>query len=427
MKTLYPFQEPTIPFALSRRGTLIADEMGLGKTSQAINIILRSNSRNNLIVCPASLKYNWRAELQSWGFDGPISMVGENRPQIVRGSPSRYATIVNYDILHKLPIYHEWDTIVFDEIHYCKNAKAKRTVKAQMLSQRGKRIIGLSGTPLTSRPIELWSILKMLAPYEFPETEKQFAHKYCDAKMRYVYTKWGRKLVWDYSGASKLDELNERLRAVMVRRLKRDVLTDLPEKIREIIVLGEVSRELELDESEDFDVTVKRLQKGEKIPFEQIAVMRRLQATAKLDACVRFIENALESSNKIILFAHHTAIIEGLRDALAAYSPVTITGRTTTEDREAAVRRFQYTDTCRLFIGSILAAGTGLTLTAASHVIFIELDWTPGVMTQCEDRAHRIGQRNPVLVQHLVVDGTIDAVMCKKLVAKQNVLDKVLI
>jgi SWI/SNF-related matrix-associated actin-dependent regulator 1 of chromatin subfamily A len=239
--------------------------------------------------------------------------------------------------------------------------------------------------------------------------------RYCDA----YPGQWG----WDYSGASNLDELNERLRStVMIRRLKADVMKELPPKRRQIIELSGALPKPEVD----YLAAVKALKNPGQIAFEEIARVRHEDALAKLPQVIEFIKDALEESEKIVVFAWHRDVIEGLTQALIDFSPVIVTGDTSLKNRQWAIENFQNEPHTRIFIGNIQAAGVGITLTAASHVIFAELDWTPGVVSQAEDRCHRIGQKDFVLVQHLVLSGSIDAKMAKILVAKQEVLDKAL-
>lgn len=421
-----PFQRAGIAFALARPNTLIADEMGLGKTVQAIGVLNATpDARRILIVCPASLKYNWRNELRAWDVHkrtiGVFPGCDPERVQI---------TIVNYEQLKKIEP-QAWDVAIFDEAHYAKNETAQRSKEAHKHAQAAKRILCLTGTPL-DKPKELLSLLQMLAP----ETYGQFGVKRDKLAARYLFRYCDPQKVWargkyhtDFSGASNLAELQEKLRStLMVRRLKSDVLADLPAKRHQIIVLGEQFDDgIPFDES-DYSGSVNALRRGAKIPFEEISAKRHEQALAKLPKALEFIRDSLEDSNeKVVIFAHHTDIIDGLREGLAHFGVTGIDGRTATgEERAQIVRTFQESSNTRVFIGSIGAASTGITLTAASRVVFVELDWTPKQMNQAEDRCHRIGQRDTVLVQHLVIDGTIDAKIAKILVRKQEVANAAL-
>lgn len=456
-----PYQRAGIAYALARRGTLIADEMGLGKTIQAIGVINGDETvRRVIIVCPASLRLNWKRELERWAVR-PLTI------GIANGKlPETDVVIVNYDVLKK---HREalaavaWDLAIVDEAHYCKNSKAQRTQHTQAVCALARRRVLLTGTPIANRPVELFPLLQIADPEAWDPAGKRkgveqpagsgcgffrFAKRYCNAHQ----TSAGNRMVWDFSGASNLPELQERLRATcMIRRLKSEVLTDLPAKRRQVIELagGEeavdeersawarheealegLRVQVELSRADEdpasYAAAVDRLRAGSQLAFTEIARARHATALAKVDAALEHVENALESSAKVVLFAHHKDLIAKLSAGLAQFSPVVLTGDTEMADRQAAVDRFQTDPACRVFLGSITAAGVGLTLTAAAHVVFAELDWVPGNVSQAEDRCHRIGQRSSVLVQHLVLSGSLDARMARILVAKQDVADRAL-
>jgi SWI/SNF-related matrix-associated actin-dependent regulator 1 of chromatin subfamily A len=435
-----PYQRAGIAYAIARKGTLIADEMGLGKTIQAIGVINASPEIHRvLIVCPASVKLNWQAECRKWLTRAlHVGMFG-----LFNGDGADCAIqIINWDVLGKVPD-GSWDLVVFDEAHRAKNPKAARSKHAQRIARAAKKVLCLTGTPIEAKPIELFPILQMVAPAEWDPAGVvkgvcvgagagagffRYAKRYCAAHKEQVSR---TKSVWMFDGASNTSELQEKLRATcMVRRLKKDVLTELPPKRRQVIELegtcGTFHDDADLDER-NYDEFVRRV-RSNKIAFEDISRVRHADAVAKIPAVLEHLEESLESSPKVIVFAHHKDVISGLANGLDALGVgyVTLTGDTTMADRQAAVNAFQSDPAVRVFIGSLTAAGVGITLTAASHVVFAELDWTPGNMSQCEDRAHRIGQLQSVLVQHLVIRGSIDARIAKILTSKQAVLDAVL-
>jgi Helicase conserved C-terminal domain len=174
-------------------------------------------------------------------------------------------------------------------------------------------------------------------------------------------------------------------------------------------------------------VAVEQLRKAQSVAFTEMAAMRRDVAIAKAPIVAAYVKDMLEDGdNKVIVFAHHIAVIDLLMTELGEYNPVKITGECSQQARQSAVDAFQADPKCRVFVGNIKAAGVGLTLTAASTVVFAELDWTPAGMSQAEDRAHRIGQKDNVLVYHLVFDGSLDATISKRLVAKQAIIDRAL-
>src|SRR5574338_86246 len=441
-KTYLPYQEQGIRYALERRGTLIADEMGLGKTVQAIGIINADRAAQRiLIVTPASLRLNWWHELNRWQV---------NKDCLV--------SVVPYDQLKRVSI-PELDLMIVDEAHYVKNAKAQRTIEVKRLAKCAKRVVLLTGTPM-DKPIELWSLLQIVCPEVWDpagrlirrnkgtgKLEKKmvdagegtgffrFGTRYCDGQKKVI----GRgKEVWTFDGASNLEELGRKLRETcMVRRMKADVLTELPAKRRQILVFpsgvdevatpDDVRRFLNYlaEDGSNYDQIVAKL-RADKVAFAEFSKARHEQGLAKVPAVVEHVENALEQGGKIILFAHHIDVILALHDRLSRHAPVLITGDMADHDRQASAVRFQESESCRLIIGSIGAMGVGFTLTASSHVIFAEIDPVPGRMNQAEDRAHRIGQRDSVLVQHLVCNQSIDARMVQILVRKQEILNAAL-
>jgi SWI/SNF-related matrix-associated actin-dependent regulator 1 of chromatin subfamily A len=447
-----PYQLAGIAYATRRQNTLIADEMGLGKTIQAIGAWNADTAaKSALVVCPASLKINWAREWQKW--DTRSATVG-----IANGSiPATDIVIVNYDILHKHSAAlraREWDLLISDECHYAKNPKAARTKsllgawdkdpEKRIAPIPARRRIFLTGTPILNRPIEVWPILHAIAPAGIGKNWRHFVTRYCAG----VQGRHG----WDVSGSSNLTELQDELRATcMVRRLKSQVLTELPAKRRQIITLpadgcakiigAEIEAQVALDDrmaslrvavelakTQDdaaYDAAVTALHDAGMAAFAEISKIRHATAMAKLPLVIQHVRDQLDAGGKIVLFAHHHDVIDALAAEFGACA-VTLTGSDSQEHRQASVDRFQNDDACTLFLGSIGAAGVGITLTESAHVIFAELDWVPGRISQAEDRTHRIGQTRSVLIQHLVLDGSIDAKMAKTLVEKQAVIDAAL-
>ncbi len=463
-----PFQQAGIRYAMGRPSTLIADEMGLGKSIESIGVFNADPTiRNVLVVCPASLRLNWGREWAKWAA----------RPAQIRvcldSSPVTAAdevVIVNDErlkgesgkALRESILAREWDLLIVDEAHRLKNPRAQRTqlvlgtpgrkgaLRTPGLLDRCKRRVLLTGTPLVNRPIELWPILSAVAPHEF-NNFFSFAKRYADAREEWVGHGRFAKKVWKFDGASHLDELQNRMRATcMVRRLKRDVLADLPAKRRQIVVLApngaasairhELDRATELEEQQieararlalaeanddpvAYEEAARALREAAQVAFTEISKVRHETAVAKIPAVVGYIDDALETldSRKVVVFAHHHDVIDGIIEGLGPERCVRIMGNDSPEVRDAAVRRFQNDPACEVIVGSIGAMGVGLTLTAASTVIFAELDWVPGNVTQAEDRCHRIGQTVPVNVIHLVFDGSLDARMVEILIEKQAI------
>lgn len=452
-----PYQKAGIAVMSRRPNNLLGDDMGLGKTIQAIGMInYHAETRNVLIVCPASLKLNWRNELAAWLVNRDLRVgIAEGRHW-----PEANIVIINYDILsrhrHRVDKI-EWDLLVVDEAHYIKNEDNVRTkaviggfVKVKEHGKRvarvwepvkAKRKIYMTGTPIENRPMEIWSLIHSLDPENWPSREA--------FKRRYSPDPYDRT-------AQNMEELQRKLRAtIMVRRLKDDVLTDLPPKMRQIIEIpatGDLEALIREQEARagltpervaaieaavekaqahadkhGYRADVEGLREGMPVAFEELSRVRHETALAKVPYIADHVERCMESSKKLVLFAHHEDVLEGYWKLLAhKYQAVMFYGKHTMKARQEAVQRFQNDARCRLIILGLLPGGVGHTLTAASHVVFGEIDWVPGRITQAEDRCHRIGQRDSVLVQHLVLAESLDARIARTIVRKQEVIEQAL-
>lgn len=442
-----PFQRAGVSYAIARflekRGCLIADEQGLGKTVEAIGVINAvEDIKKVLIVCPNTLKINWRDELKRWltkPLEVAIISAGKdwNRAAAIQ--------IVNYDLVHKLTGLAEmnWDLRILDESHATKNAKTIRTKATLSIPARYK--LSLTGTPILNRPVDLWTTLSDLDPGTWDPKRGffAFAKRYCGATRGYG----GH---WDFSGASNTEELQDRLRSsLMIRRLKSQVLTELPAKRRSVIELPTngaarlcESEEVEWERQEDrmrplrvavemakvsedpevYRQAVEALRAGQGAAFAEMAKLRHDIGMAKLPKVIEFCREAVEGG-KLVIFAHHIDVVAGLVAEFEGCAVVT--GETPADKRQGEVERFQNDPECRVFVGN-LAAAEGITLTASSHVVFAEGQWVPGKLAQMEDRCHRIGQRDSVLVSYLVLEGSLDARMLQACVDKLDVIDRAL-
>ena len=437
-----PFQRAGIAYALMKfsqnaaGGVLFAHEMGLGKTVMAIGAMnFDPNPFPALVICPASLKVNWRRELERWLTHPTLPMIAGDWFPITAD-----VVVVNPERLgkHAKAIASKrWRTLIVDEAHWYKSMKAQRSQAVYAID--AERRLFLTGTPIVNRPMEFYPLLTQLAPQAFGDARK-FKARYADAKP------------WMPRGRAVLEELQERARsACMVRVLKKDVLTELPPKVRQVIEFSSdgidalrqeyamlatqeersfalrVAVELaKAGEDEDaYEAAVAKLQDAVRVGLSEMSRVRHMTALAKVPMVREHVKAALDQGDRVILFGHHHDVLQAYQDAFPRVS-VKLTGEMDMRDRQASVDRFMKDEACLLFVGSIQAAGVGLTLTSSSHVCFAELDWVPGNMTQAEDRAHRIGQRESVLVQHLVLEGSLDARMARALVAKQEVIDRAL-
>lgn len=418
----YPFQRAGIEFLASRKEVLLADEMGCGKSIQIAGLLnyLGTALGRILLVVPASMKIVWALELSRWlvNKEVPIMVIkGATPPEDL---PLRGIWIVNYELL---PKFHEarsggiWDLMVLDEGHFIKSRSSIRTKACFNLASHAKRRVLLTGTPLLNRPAELWALLHFLSPLEWPHFYR-FAHRYC-APFR---GEWG----WDFSGASNLEELNERLRSgLMLRRLKKDVLSQLPPLTRSLVPLDVGTGDLEaLTRAAGLDPLAMPWEIDPlSIPFDCVAKIRHELGRLKVKAALEYIrEQASGYDEKFVIFAHHLAVLHELADGLEG--SVLVSGETRVEDRAGIIERFQSDPEIRFFVASIRAMGVGVTLTAASRAIFIEQDWVPAIMRQAEGRLHRISQDRPVLSQYLVVPDSIDINIMRSVTAKMEVITR---
>uniref|UniRef100_A0A8C4NXX1 Zinc finger, RAN-binding domain containing 3 n=1 Tax=Dicentrarchus labrax TaxID=13489 RepID=A0A8C4NXX1_DICLA len=422
---------------LGRHMQFTAEPMGLGKTVQAIAVAYAYRREwPLLVVVPSSLKYPWIEELERWIPElqpGDINLV-ENKSHTM-GISSSKVTVLGYGLLTtdarlllETLTRQRFAVVVVDESHYLKSRNAARTKILVPLIQSAKRLILLTGTPALGRPEELFMQIDALYPKRFG-TWTEYAKKYCNAHYRY----FGRQRQWDCRGASNLQELHQRLSQIMIRRLKAEVLTQLPPKIRQRIPF-DLPKEAVKEASASF-TEWERLMKGlgsgvgtMDNPFNQVmglvTQMYKQTAIAKAGAVKDYIKMMLEAEQlKFLVFAHHLTMLQACTEAVieAKAGYIRIDGSVPSSERIQLVHKFQSDPDTRVAILSIQAAGQGLTFTAASHVVFAELYWNPGHIKQAEDRAHRIGQTSSVNVHYLIAKGTFDTVMWSMLNKKETV------
>lgn len=435
---LMPFQRQGVEFALSRNGRcMIADEMGLGKTVQAIAAAYAYREEwPLLVVVPSSLKYPWIEELEKWIPElkpGDINLV-ENKSHTM-GISSSKVTVLGYGLLTsdaralvEALSRQRFAVVVVDESHYLKSRNAARTKILVPFIQNAKRAILLTGTPALGRPEELFMQIDALYPKRFG-TWTEYAKKYCNAHYRY----FGARRQWDCRGASNLDELHKALSQIMIRRLKQDVLTQLPPKVRQRIPF-DLPKEAAKEAASSF-AEWERLMKGmgskavaaDNLFTEVMGLVTQMYkqtAISKAGAVKDYIKMMLEAEQlKFLVFAHHLTMLQACTEAAieAKAGYIRIDGSVPSSERIQLVHKFQNDPETRVAILSIQAAGQGLTFTAASHVVFAELYWNPGHMKQAEDRAHRIGQTCSVNVHYLIAKGTFDTVLWGMLNRKETV------
>ena len=407
---------------------LIGDEMGLGKTLQAISLAKYYDAKRLIIVCPAYLRYTWKHELEKWipGIETTVILTGRDK---IEGVP--FPLIFSYEQaaakakeLKKM----KPDLIICDESHYLKSHKTKRSKALAPLVKSIKRALLLSGTPALNRPIELFSQLNMLYPKIFPKY-RQFAERYADGKMSPMG-------FYDASGISNRHELLWMARkTALIRRVKRDVLTQLPKKIRSEIYVNLSRKEVKpltplFARWKDLNARIPGMvpcsDEVKKAAFERKCVITELfrkTSEAKVEVVKKVVAGMVEQGLKFIVFCYHKDLMDEVQSVCP--SSMRIDGDTPMKNRQKYVEAFQRGET-QVAVLSMLAASTGITLTAASIVLFAELYYVPGVVLQSEDRAHRIGQRNSVDVRFIIAKGSLDEHLFKMLHYKLSTLDTAL-
>ena len=416
---LFPHQIEGVAFLLGRRRAILADDMGLGKTRQAI-VALRHAAPAGpyLVVCPASVKRNWAREIGVAAPDTSTHVIEKGAGPLENPD----WVIVNYDILGK----HidelgrrGWAGLVFDEAHYLKNHTSTRSKLARQLADRTHLRQGyggqavepavylLTGTPLTNRPRDLFVLLQLVR-HPLGRSFLAFAKRYCAAEKN----EYG----WQTGGASNIEELTVQLHGVMLRRSKDQVLA-LPPKLRTWLPV-EVPKgtgvrdmrkvvDLLLGEEKIGSATAidERVLRGRLL--HAVTLARQTLAAAKVKSTIDFVTGAVEQGEKVIVFSCFEDPLQELAEHFRG-SVVLLTGSTPAEKRQTIVDRFQQEGRIRIFLANIIAGGVGHNLTAATQVVFNDLDWVPANHWQAEDRAYRIGQTRTVNVTYMIAANTID-------------------
>uniref|UniRef100_A0A8C5CV90 Zinc finger, RAN-binding domain containing 3 n=1 Tax=Gadus morhua TaxID=8049 RepID=A0A8C5CV90_GADMO len=423
LRSTAPPSHPPTPFP---------PQMGLGKTIQAIAAAYAYRAEwPLLVVVPSSLRYPWVEELERWLPElqpGDINLV-ESRSHTAK------VTVLGYGLLTSdaRPLLEalgrqRFSVVVVDESHYMKTRNAARTKILAPIVQSAKRAFLLTGTPALGRPEELFMQIDALYPKMFG-TWTEYAKKYCNAHYRY----FGRQRQWDSRGSSNLEDLHQRLNQIMIRRLKAQVLTQLPPKVRQRIPF-DLPKDAAKEASSCLEAWERMMQgmrsgstASENPSSEVMSLVTRMYkqtAIAKAGAVKDYIKMMLETEQiKFLVFAHHLTMLQACTEAVieAKVGYIRIDGSVPSSERAQLVRKFQTDPAIRVAVLSIQAAGQGLTFTAASHVVFAELYWNPGQVKQAEDRAHRIGQTSCVHVHYLIAKGSFDTVMWAMLNRKETV------
>jgi SWI/SNF-related matrix-associated actin-dependent regulator 1 of chromatin subfamily A len=418
-------QKESIQKLVENKKYILADDMGLGKTTSTIIAALESGAKKILIICPASLKINWQREIANYTDRSVYISEGKNF------SKEHDFVIINYDIIknfHSVKKKSEsqildanFDLVVVDEAHYIKNGQAQRTKLINDLVKKVDRLWLLTGTPMTSRPMDYFNLLSLV---DSPVAKNWMAYaiRYCSG---YQFNAGGRK-IWNVTGASNLEELRDRTAGLTLRRLKEDVL-DLPDKIITPVYLRLKSKAYEEIMGEYYDWYDKNPDESKSltVQFTKLTKIRQVIADEKIAQTIELAENIIEQGKKVIIFCNFTNSLIKICEHFGKTS-VRVDGSTPKHERQNAVDQFQDSEKIKVFVGNIKAAGVGLTLTAAEAVIMNDLSFLPSDHSQAEDRAYRYGQKNNVLVYYPIFENTIEGIIYDILNNKKQVIATVM-
>jgi hypothetical protein len=397
-------------------------------TTSAIIASLESESKKVLVICPSSLKINWYREIKNYSDKNILIVEGKN------WEPTFDYYIINYDIIknyhsmdkteniesYKLIENEKFDLVIIDEAHYISNPTAQRTKLINDLVKNIPKVWLLTGTPMTSRPINYYNLLKIVdSPIAL--NWQGYVKRYCAG---YQF-KVGGKKIWNTNGSSNLDELRERTKNIVLRRMKTDIL-DLPEKMVSPIFL-DLTSTFYSDELEDFIRISKdnRNKESLTVTINRLMKLRQVIAFEKVPYTCELIDKVIEQGKKVIVFTNFTSSLDMLHEKYKKNS-VILDGRMSKDKRQQSVDKFQNDDKIKIFISNIKAGGVGITLTAAEVVIMNDLSFVPSDHSQAEDRAYRYGQKNSVLVYYPVFENTIEMIVYNILQKKKNIIDQVM-
>ena len=418
-------QKEAIQKLVENKKFILADDMGLGKTTSTIIAALETKAKKILIICPATLKINWKREIENYSDRSVYIAEGKNF------DPNHDFVIINYDIIKN---FHDtkkkaesqilganFDLVVIDEAHYIKNAQAQRTKLINDLVKKVDRLWLLTGTPMTSRPIDYYNLLSLV---DSPVAKNWMAYviRYCSGYQFRV----GPRKVWNVMGSSNLEELRDRTSNTILRRLKEDVL-DLPDKIITPVYLRLKSKEYEEVMGEYYNWYEKNPEESKSltVQFTKLTKVRQIVANEKITQTIELAENILEQGKKVIIFCNFTDSLNKITEHFGK-SAVKLDGSMSKAERQFAVDQFQENEKITVFVGNIKAAGVGITLTSAEAVIMNDLSFLPSDHSQAEDRAYRYGQKNNVLVYYPIFENTIEGIIYDILNQKKNVIATVM-
>ena len=418
-------QKEAIQKLVENKKFILADDMGLGKTTSTIIASLETGAKKILIICPATLKINWKREIENYS-DKSI-FISEGK----QFSTEDDFVIVNYDIMknfhdpkkkdESLILMSKFDLIIIDEAHYIKNAQAQRTKLINDITKSVDRLWLLTGTPMTSRPIDYFNLLNLI---DSPVAKNWMAYviRYCEG----FQFKVGPRKIWNVQGASNLEELRDRTSGLTLRRLKENVL-DLPDKIITPVYLRLKSKLYEEVMGDYYNWYEKNPEESKSltVQFTKLTKIRQIIADEKITQTIEIAENIIEQDKKVIIFCNFTDSLNKITEHFGK-AAVKLDGSMSKVGRQFSVDQFQENDKIKVFVGNIKAAGVGITLTSAEAVIFNDLSFLPSDHAQSEDRAYRYGQKNNVLVYYPIFENTIEGIIYDILHNKKQVIATVM-
>ena len=418
-------QKEAVQKLVENKKFILADDMGLGKTTSTIIAALEASSKKVLIICPATLKINWKREIENYSDKSIYIAEGKNF------STDADFVIINYDIIKNFHdpkkkddseiLKSNFDLVIVDEAHYIKNGQAQRTKLINDLVKTVDRLWLLTGTPMTSRPMDYFNLLSLV---DSPVSKNWMAYaiRYCQG---YQFNVGGRK-IWNITGASNLEELRERTAGTILRRLKENFL-DLPDKIITPVYLRLKSKNYEEVMGEYYDWYDKNPDESKSltVQFSKLTKVRQIIADEKISQTIEIAENIIEQDKKVIIFCNFTDSLNKIIEHFGK-SAVKLDGSMSKPERQRSVDEFQDNPKVKVFVGNIKAAGVGITLTSAEAVIMNDLSFLPSDHAQAEDRAYRYGQKNNVLVYYPIFENTIEGVIYDILNNKKQVIATVM-
>jgi len=440
----YDYQKEGIAYALQKKRCIMGDEPGLGKTAQAIGTLTASGAFPALVICPASLKVNWQREFKKFGGVDAVILDDSNRGvwqnlltmKRLDGKPFCQVIITNYESLKKFfvrrlirqerftmksiefdPRINLFRTVIIDESHKCKSNKTQQSKFVQGIAEGKEYVLELTGTPVVNNNEDLVQQLRIMDRLNDFGGYQKFIGRYCQGLNK----------------SSHVKELNLRLRNVcFFRRQKKDVLTQLPDKTRSYLVTDISNRKEYAAAEKDVIKYLRDYQNADDDKLQRairgdimvrMNILKQVSARGKIDSAVDVIHNTIDGGDKLIVFCFLKEVVAALKREFP--KAVTVTGDDNDKQKQYSVDKFQQDEACKLIILNYRSGGTGLTLTAASNVLFVEFPWTYADCCQAEDRAHRNGQKNAVTCTYLLGNGTIDEYMYNLIQTKKNVANGV--